>query len=70
MRQIVIDVKDNKYPFFLELLKNLNFVSIRQTDDDREMEQDVKLYDKAKKRKQEFILAEEAFQKIESKRKA
>jgi len=30
MKQVVLNVPDNKYPFFMELLKSLGFVSITE----------------------------------------
>jgi len=33
MKQLTINIKDNKYPFFLELLKSMDFVSIADNDD-------------------------------------
>lgn len=32
MKQITINIKDNKYSFFLELLKKMDFVSIVEED--------------------------------------
>lgn len=29
MKQVIIEVKDDKYRFFLELVKNFNFIKIR-----------------------------------------
>jgi hypothetical protein len=33
MKQLIINIKDNKYTFFLELLKSLDFVSIADNED-------------------------------------
>ena len=33
MKQIVLNIKDSKFQFFLELIKNLDFVKIEQVDD-------------------------------------
>lgn len=34
MRDIVISVPDKEYPFFMKLVKQLNFVTIKDTNDD------------------------------------
>jgi hypothetical protein len=33
VKQIVLNIKDSKFQFFLELIKNLDFVKIEQVDD-------------------------------------
>ena len=33
MKQLIINIKDNKYTFFLELLKSMDFVSIADNED-------------------------------------
>lgn len=33
MKQLTINIKDNKYSFFLELLKSMDFVSVANSDD-------------------------------------
>lgn len=33
MKQLTINIKDNKYSFFLELIKSMDFVSIADNDD-------------------------------------
>ena len=33
MKQLIINIKDNKYSFFLELLKSMDFVTIADNDD-------------------------------------
>jgi hypothetical protein len=33
MKQLTINIKDNKYSFFLELLKSMDFVSIADNED-------------------------------------
>lgn len=33
MKQVTINIKDNKYSFFLELLKSLDFISIVDPED-------------------------------------
>lgn len=33
MKQLTININDNKYSFFLELLKSMDFVSIANNDD-------------------------------------
>jgi len=30
MKQVVLNIPDNKYPFFMELIKNLDFVKIQK----------------------------------------
>lgn len=34
MKQIVLNVNEGKYPFFIELIKNLDFVQIDQEEGD------------------------------------
>jgi len=34
MKQLVINIKDNKLPFFLELIKNFDFISIEDNSGD------------------------------------
>jgi hypothetical protein len=36
MKQVTINIKDNKYRFFLELIKNLEFVEIQEESDSKE----------------------------------
>ena len=33
MKQLTINIKDNKYSFFLELIKSMDFVSIADNED-------------------------------------
>lgn len=33
MKKITINIEENKYPFFLELIKSMDFVSIENNDD-------------------------------------
>ncbi|MEC4003161.1 hypothetical protein OX283_000710 [Flavobacterium sp. SUN052] len=33
MKQLTINIKDNKYSFFLELLKSMDFVTVADSDD-------------------------------------
>ena len=33
MKQLTINIKDNKYSFILELLKSMDFVSVANSDD-------------------------------------
>ncbi|MCK4665029.1 MAG: hypothetical protein KAT68_19330 [Bacteroidales bacterium] len=67
--QIILNIKDNsKLAFFMELIKNLDFVSVKEVVIDKEEAEDIKLYDKAKKGKLEFIEAEQLFKQIEKER--
>ena len=61
--QFVIDNNGNRVAVILPI-KNYN----KMLDDLEELE-DIKLYDNAKKGKQEFIDAEQAFKEIEESRK-
>ncbi|WP_000815687.1 hypothetical protein [Leptospira interrogans] len=36
MKQVILNVPDNKYPFLMELLQNLKFVRVKQTIEDKE----------------------------------
>ncbi len=38
MKQITLKIPDNKYPFFLELIKNLGFVKVKENTKDVEQE--------------------------------
>ncbi len=33
MKQIVLHIKDSKLPFFMELIRNFDFVQIQENDD-------------------------------------
>lgn len=33
MKQVVVNIKDSKYSFFLELMKSMDFVSVEETND-------------------------------------
>ncbi len=33
MKQVTLNIKDNKYRFFMELMKSLDFVQVEKTDD-------------------------------------
>lgn len=37
MRQIILNIPDNKYPFFLELIKNLGFVKVKEEASEEEV---------------------------------
>ena len=41
MRQLIINVQENKYPFFLELLENMDFIDIQ--DDFKILEEHKKI---------------------------
>lgn len=32
MRQVILNVPDNKFPFFMELVKNLDFVKMKEVE--------------------------------------
>lgn len=36
MKKITLDIPDNKYPFFLELVKNLGFVKVNEESESSE----------------------------------
>ncbi len=64
--QIILNIKDlSKLSFFTELIKNLDFVSIKEIVNDMEDVDDIKSYDNAKKGKVEFVVAEQLFDEIE-----
>jgi len=64
--EIILNIKDlSKLSFFTELIKNLDFVSIKEIINTKEDIEDVKAYDKAKKSKLEFIDAQQMFDEIE-----
>jgi predicted DNA-binding protein YlxM (UPF0122 family) len=62
-KQYITDDEGNKVAVILPIKK------YKQMLEDLEMKEDVALYDKAKKRKQVFVDADEAFAEIERKRK-
>lgn len=62
-KQYITDDEGNKVAVILPIKK------YQQMLEDLEMKEDVALYDKAKKRKQVFVDADEAFAEIERKRK-
>tara|TARA_R110002072_G_scaffold65130_1_gene161231 strand:- start:1889 stop:2095 length:207 start_codon:yes stop_codon:yes gene_type:complete len=61
-KQYITDDEGNKVAVILPIKKYEKML------EDLEMKEDVALYDKAKKRKQSFVDAEDAFQEIEEKR--
>ncbi len=70
--KVLLDIREDKAAFIMELLQNFEFVKAEQlTPHEAEVLEeleDIRLYDEAKKGKQEFIVAEEAFREIEKKR--
>ncbi|UML80563.1 hypothetical protein [Leptospira kirschneri] len=36
MKQVILNVPDNKYPFLMELLQNLKFVRVKKTIEEKE----------------------------------
>lgn len=42
MKQVVLNIKESKYEFFMELVKNLGFVSVESAAIDEEDEEDSK----------------------------
>ncbi|MFQ3870578.1 hypothetical protein [Leptospira kirschneri] len=36
MKQVILNVSDNKYPFLTELLQNLKFVRVKKTIEEKE----------------------------------
>ncbi|EKT84897.1 hypothetical protein [Leptospira santarosai] len=36
MKQIILNVPDQKYPFLMELLRNLNFVNVQESGEEKE----------------------------------
>jgi len=66
--EIILNIKDlSKLSFFTELIKNLDFVSIKEVINKEDIE-DVKAYDKAKEGKLEFVDAQQMFDDIEKER--
>ncbi|WP_061248965.1 hypothetical protein [Leptospira noguchii] len=37
MKQVILNVRDNKYPFLMELLQNLKFVRAKKTIEEKEI---------------------------------
>jgi hypothetical protein len=54
MKQIILNVPDNKYQFFLELVKNLGFVKVKDEGDSKESPYDPEFVDKIKQSEKEF----------------
>lgn len=52
--RITLDIPDNKYKFFLELVKNLKFVKVKEEGDAKESPYDPKFVDKIKQSEKEF----------------
>ncbi|MBX2966447.1 MAG: hypothetical protein KF845_09895 [Cyclobacteriaceae bacterium] len=59
MKQVVLNIKDEKYRFFLELIKNLDFVQVEEIKGDSKEEiianlkegfKELKLYKERKKK--------------------
>ncbi|MDI7166810.1 hypothetical protein [Leptospira santarosai] len=36
MKQIILNVPDQKYPFLMELLRSLNFVNVQESGEEKE----------------------------------
>lgn len=37
MKQVILNVRDNKYPFLMELLQNLKFIRAKKTIEEKEI---------------------------------
>ncbi|ANQ48683.1 hypothetical protein MY04_1306 [Flammeovirga sp. MY04] len=42
MKQIVLNIKEGKFKFFMELIQNLDFVQIQESGDQNEVKTDIK----------------------------
>ena len=54
MKQVTVNIPDNKYKFFLELIKNLKFVKVKEEGDVKESPYDPEFVDKIKQSEKEF----------------
>ncbi len=59
MKQVVLNIKEGKYQFFMELVKNFDFVQVEEEKDDSKEEiianmkegfKELKLYNEGKKK--------------------
>lgn len=54
MKQVTLNIPDNKYQFFLELVKSLNFVKVKDDGDSKESPYNPEFVDKIIKSEKEF----------------
>jgi hypothetical protein len=65
MKQVTLNIPDDKYKFFLELIKSLNFVKVEQEGDFKQSPYDPKFVEKIKQSEKEF--EEGNFTRVEKK---
>ena len=54
MKQITLNIPDNKYSFFMELVKSLKFVKVKDEGDSKESPYAPEFVDKIKQSEKEF----------------
>lgn len=54
MKQVTLNIPDNKYQFFMELVKNLGFVKVKDEGDAKESTYNPEFEDKIKRSEKEF----------------
>jgi hypothetical protein len=66
--QLTLEVKDNEVPFLLKILRNFNFVNVKEKFSEEELDElyCISLYESSKKNKRDLIPMSEVFANIEN----
>lgn len=66
--QLTLEVKDKEVPFLLKILRNFNFVNVKEKFSEEELDElyCISLYENTKRNKRELIPMEEVFSNIEN----
>ena len=66
--QLTLEVKDKEVPFLLKILRNFNFVNIKEQFSEEELDElyCISLYEDSKKNKRDLIPMSEVFANIEN----
>lgn len=66
--QLTLEVKDNEVPFLLKILRNFNFVNVKEKFSEEELDElyCISLYENSKKNERDLIPMSEVFANIEN----
>jgi hypothetical protein len=66
--QLTLEVQDNEVPFLLKILRNFNFVNVKEqfTEDELDELYCISLYENAKNKQRDLIPMAEVFENIEN----
>lgn len=66
--QLTLEVKDNEVPFFLKILRNFNFVNVKEKFTEEELDElyCTSLYENSQKNERDLIPMSEVFANIEN----